>query len=152
MNLILSYVKEINPCDVIAVVTADSRGDYIEEVMQEFGGKALRLNFSSFNLNNYKYLKTLSCEKNIVAIAMDGPLGPAGEPKKLPFYLSNYSNKKIIGIKVEYKKVLKLRHRWDNYVIPVPGCNIKITFIDFGLNSSEDNFSFLKNKIKIAME
>lgn len=151
MNLILRYIKKNNPCDVIAVVTADSRGDYIEEVMKEFGGKALRLNFSYFDFNNYKCLKTLSCEKNIVAIAMDGPLGPAGEPKKLPLYLSNYSNKKIIGIKVEYNKAFKLKHRWDNYVIPVPRCNIKITFIDFGLNSSKESFTFLKNKIKIAM-
>ena len=87
MNLVLKKLShKTAPVDVI--VTADTRGNYIEDMVRRCGGNALRVpdGYKAFpalrKIVQDSYEKTHS-----LAVALDGPLGPRHEPKKLAFYL-----------------------------------------------------------------
>ena len=87
MNLVLEKLShKTAPVDVI--VTADTRGNYIEDMVRRCGGNALRVpdGYKAFpalrKIVQDSYEKTHS-----LAVALDGPLGPRHEPKKLAFYL-----------------------------------------------------------------
>ena len=70
------------PVDVI--VTADTRGNYIEHMVQRCGGHALRVpdGYQAFAALKKIVLDTYEKEHSL-AVALDGPLGPRHEPKKL---------------------------------------------------------------------
>ena len=87
MNLVLEKLShKTAPVDVI--VTADTRGNYIEDMVRRCGGNALRVpdGYKAFpalrKIVQDSYEKTHS-----LAVALDGPLGPRHEPKNLSFYL-----------------------------------------------------------------
>ena len=116
MNMILSEIsKQTSPVDVI--VTADKRGDYIQNMIERSGGHALRVpdGFASFGalkvIMQNAYERTRS-----IAVALDGPLGPRHEPKKLAFYLSEQAEEDFVGISVSYSAKLRMTWRWDKYV------------------------------------
>lgn len=132
MNVVLSELsKYTNPVDVI--VTADSRGDYIEEMIKQSGGQALRVKDGSAG---FKALKTIV--KNAyetthsLAVALDGPLGPRHEPKRLAFYLAEQAQEDFVGISVTYSNCIRLRWRWDKYAIPLPFSVVTVAAHNYG--------------------
>lgn len=97
------------------------------------GGSALRVpdGFASFGalkgiLQN-AYERTRS-----IAVALDGPLGPRHEPKKLAFYLSEQAQEDFVGISVSYSSKLRLGWRWDKYVIPLPFSTVTVAAHNYG--------------------
>ena len=83
MNLVLKNLRgKTAPVDVI--VTADTRGNYIEHMIKKCGGNALRIPDGYAAFGALKKLMQSSYEQSrSLAIALDGPLGPRHEPKKL---------------------------------------------------------------------
>ena len=76
MNLVLEELSgKTSPVDVI--VTADTRGDYIEHMLQACGGHALRVpdGFAAFGALK-KILQDSYEQTRSIAVALDGPLGP----------------------------------------------------------------------------
>ena len=133
MNLVLeSLADKTTPVDVI--VTADTRGNYIEHMIRRCGGSALIVpdGFKAF-----AFLKKIvqdSYEKNhSIALALDGPLGPRHEPKKLAFYLSEHAEEEFVGISLSYSSCLRLRRRWDKYVIPLPFTTVTVAVKNYGI-------------------
>ena len=49
-----------------------------------------------------------------IAVALDDPLGPRHEPKKLAFYLSEHAEEDFVGITVSYSSCIRLWRRWDD--------------------------------------
>ena len=108
MNLVLEELSgKTSPVDVI--VTADTRGDYIKKILQD------------------SYEQTRS-----IAVALDGPLGPRHEPKKLAFYLAEQAQESFVGISVSYHGCLRLFWRWDHYAIPLPFSKVIVAVHDYG--------------------
>ena len=98
MNLVLEELSgKTSPVDVI--VTADTRGDYIEHMLQACGGHALRVpdGFAAFGALK-KILQDSYEQTRSIAVALDGPLGPRHEPKKLAFYLAEQAQESFVGI------------------------------------------------------
>lgn len=85
MMLVLRQVsKKIKRINVI--VTADKRGDVIEKIISHYGAIALRIP-DGLKIRYYlRQLKEASKSEGILATALDGPLGPIHEPKKLIFF------------------------------------------------------------------
>lgn len=81
MNLVLKNLRgKTAPVDVI--VTADTRGNYIEHMIKKCGGNALRIPDGYAAFGALKKLMQSSYEQSrSLAIALDGPLGPRHEPK-----------------------------------------------------------------------
>lgn len=132
MNLALSELEEnTSPVDVI--VTADTRGDYIQHMIEQCGGSALRVpdGFASFKALK-KILKDAYERTRSIAVALDGPLGPRHEPKKLAFYLSEQAQEDFIGITVSYSSKLRMTWRWDQYVIPLPFSTVTVEAHNYG--------------------
>lgn len=82
MNLVLKNLAEKTaPVDV--VVTADTRGDYIQYMIEKCGGSTLRIpdGYAAFGALK-KLMQTSYEQTRSMAVALDGPLGPRHEPKK----------------------------------------------------------------------
>lgn len=133
MNLVLERLShKTTPVDVI--VTADTRGNYIENMIRRCGGNALRVpdGYQAFaalrKIVQDSYEKTHS-----IAVALDGPLGPRHEPKKLAFYLSEHAEEDFVGISLTYSSCLRLTRRWDKYVIPLPFTTVTVSVKDYGI-------------------
>ena len=133
MNLVLeNLAHKTTPVDVI--VTADTRGNYIENMVRRCGGNALRVpdGFKAFTA--LKKIVQDSYEKtHSIAVALDGPLGPRHEPKKLAFYLSEHAEEDFAGISLSYSSCLRLRRRWDKYVIPLPYTAVTVAVKNYGV-------------------
>lgn len=133
MNLLIKEFSNDN-VDIDVVVTANKRGNYIENVIKRYGGKALRMADGNRIKDNLAYLKEESKVNNkVIAIALDGPLGPYKEPKKLGYMLSNISGKAMILVEVKYSRCIRLNNRWDRYVIPLPFTKISYNINELGI-------------------
>ena len=132
MNLVLKNLAERTaPVDV--VVTADTRGDYIEHMIEKCGGNAVRISDGYAAFGALKKLMQSSYEQTrSLAIALDGPLGPRHEPKKLAFYLSEQKRDDFVGISVSYSACLRMFWRWDKYAVPLPFSKVTVTVRDYG--------------------
>lgn len=133
------------------IVTASRRGDYIEDTCEAYQIKALRMPDGLKMKSFLKELKLEAMEKDsTTCIALDGPLGPLHEPKKVAFLLANISDKPFIGIKSSFSRKIVLKKRWDNYIIPLPFGKIKFYGNMIGKISDDQlrNFKEYKEEIK----
>lgn len=133
MNLVLEKLAhKTAPVDVI--VTADTRGNYIENMVKRCGGNALRVPDGYKAFAALKKIVQDSYEKtHSIAVALDGPLGPRHEPKKLAFYLSEHAEEDFVGICLAYSSCIRLKHRWDKYVIPLPYTTVTVAVKNYGV-------------------
>ncbi len=133
MNVVLKNLADkTTPVDVI--VTADTRGNYIEHMIRKSGGKALRVPDGYKAFAALKNIVRESYEKDhSLAMALDGPLGPRHEPKKLAFYLSEHADEEFVGISLSYSSCIRLNRRWDKYVIPLPFTTVTVAVKDYGV-------------------
>lgn len=133
------------------IVTADRRGDIIEEMLRPYKAKALRLP-DGLRMRPFfnGLITTVKQEDGILAASLDGPTGPLHEPKKLLFLLASEAQKPVVCIHFQYKRVIRLKKRWDHYVIPLPFSRIRATVDDWGTITMEDlkNFNEIKKAIK----
>lgn len=136
MNLVLKHMKERETA-VEVLVTADERGEYIQDIIEKCGGEAVRIGYGFCNAGILKeLLRSLGERKKSIAVAMDGPLGPRYIPKKMPFFLSEKSRSELIGITLSYSRKLALKSRWDHYRIPLPFTTIRVQFDNYGVTHS----------------
>ena len=135
MNLVLQAVTK-ECADVSVLVTADERGEYIQNLLERCGGEAVRVGYGFCNAGTLKdLLKALKEAKRSVAIAMDGPLGPRHIPKKLTYFLSEKSQTELTGVTIDYSHKISLNRRWDHYHIPLPFSRITVRFNNYGIVS-----------------
>lgn len=150
MNLILDYVAKRKE-NIKGIVTADRRGDFIENILYYYGARTLRMPDGMKLRGFFKDLINESkVDKTTIAIALDGPLGPLHEPKKIGFMLSNESNKPLIGVKINVTRKISLTKRWDNYRVPLPFTTIMFSMHNLGVSTREDlkNFKETQEKAK----
>lgn len=150
MNFLLRQMQKSHHQTQI-IVTADKRGNYIEGVIAKYGAKALRMPDGMRLRPFLQNLKEKAKEERAnLCIALDGPLGPLHEPKKLGFMLAHEANKPCVLIKVEYTRKIHLYKRWDKYVIPLPFGKITFTAYYIEKVTKEDlrDFANYKQKIK----
>lgn len=150
MQLILKQFKKEKK-NISVLVTADSRGDFIEGMIEEYGAKAIRV---SDGIKMKETFPTVVVEAKreggILAASFDGPLGPRYRPKRLLFLLAKQADKDMVYIHFTYSSCIRLRFRWDNYVIPLPFTRIKAHVEDLGkitnfhLNSIKNDSLVLK--------
>ena len=124
MNLVLGQMAErTRPVHVI--VTADTRGDYIEKMLESCGGHALRVADGRASFGKLREILEEYRHKDAsVAVALDGPLGPRHQPKKLAFYLAETLGQGFTGFTI--------RWRWDQYAIPLPFSKVTVWAHDYG--------------------
>ena len=102
-------------------------------MLQACGGHALRVpdGFAAFGALK-KILQDSYESTRSIAVALDGPLGPRHEPKKLAFYLAEQAQESFVGISVSYHGCIRLFWRWDHYAIPLPFSRVSVAVHDYG--------------------
>lgn len=152
MYLVLNRLAKKIP-DIAVIVTADERGDFIEDVVNHYGARALRM---PDGLKMRKQLPELireaKKEETAVAAALDGPLGPLHEPKKLLFLLAKEAEKEVCYFRFRYSRVLRSKKRWDHYAYPLPFTRITVTAENLGKVTAEQlkNFEKYRENFKAA--
>lgn len=138
MNLVLEELaKRVKP--VYVIVTADRRGDYIEAMIKSCGGYALRVPDGRASFSRLKEIQENFQGKDVsIAVALDGPLGPRHEPKKLAFYLGEVLKKEFTGVTLSYSSCIRLRHRWDEYAVPLPWSKVRVCVHSYGMVRKRD--------------
>ncbi len=149
MQLVLKeFAKEKKKIQII--ITADKMGDYIQQMVRRYGAEAIRLPDGLKMRPFFAQLKADSTsEGSILATALDGPTGPLHEPKKLLFFLASEADKEMTYVHFTYNRVLRLKNRWDNYVIPLPFAKIVAEVEDLGKITKMDlkNFNDYKKRL-----
>lgn len=149
MNLLLQKINNNNR-EINVVVTKDKRGNYIESIIKKFGAGALRMPDGIKMKGFLRELKDKSKESNsTLCIALDGPLGPYKDPKKVAFMLSNEAMKPCILVESSFSRKITLNKRWDKYVIPLPFSKIQFELKSLGVTQREElkNFNEYKKRI-----
>lgn len=126
MNLILEHYSTKKQ-KIRVVVTEDARGEYIEKMIQYFGGDTLRLGDGARIRKGIKSLYEVCKEDEILCLALDGPLGPAHVPKEISFKLAKKFKKPFYLVEVNCSKAIILWRRWDHYKIMLPFSKIRFT-------------------------
>lgn len=142
MQLVLQQLARCHD-RIKVIVTSDRRGDTIEQMIHHFGAEAIRLPDGLGMRPFFKELKQESrVQGEIMAAALDGPLGPLHEPKKLLFLLACEAGKEMVSVHFHFCRVIRLKSRWDRYVIPLPFCRISASFEELGMVRAEDLKNF----------
>ncbi|MGL5576671.1 MAG: hypothetical protein ACRDCW_14125 [Sarcina sp.] len=149
MNFLL---REVSKRDfrIYGVTTTNKRGNYIRNIMENYKGIAIRMPDGIKMKGFLTELKEKSkIENTSLYITLDGPVGPYKVPKKIGASLSNASGKKLILIKVNYKRKIKFFLRWDKYLFPLPFNKIEFEIENMGIVSKEELRTFSEYKKKI---
>lgn len=138
------------------VTTKDRRGDYIEGVCKYFGYQTFRLPDESDGGNYlFKIRNMINKENSNLILSLDGPLGPYHSPKDIAFVFSMMSKRKVVPISLSVKRKIRLKKRWDNFIIPIPFNEIIIDFndpIEINKDDKKEKFETQKENIKNIME
>ena len=149
MMLVLKEIRKGTNDPIHIVVTSDRRGDYIEHILHFMGAKAIRLPDGLKIRRFANELKALSDTQGLVAASLDGPLGPLHEPKKFLFRLAHQGEKEMCYVYLKYSRAIRLKHRWDNYCIPLPFTQITASIEDLGQITQKDLHNFEDFKLKL---
>ena len=112
----------------VHVLVSQSRdGEIFARVTSALGYRVTRGSDSRGALNVRHLRKTLD-DGEFVAMALDGPRGPAGEIKPGSLWLSRSSGRPLWIAEVSYGRHFTLK-TWDNFVVPLP-----LTTVDIRIN------------------
>lgn len=137
-QLILKQLVPINQKATV-LVTGKWRGDVIAEIIEHYKGEPFRVTYEGKTVEQFKQLfQQVKTSKNLIVMAFDGPKGPRHEIKKVAFLLSCKNKRRLVGVKIRYKRKIQIRHRWDKYVIPLPFNKISVEIVDIGMITASD--------------
>lgn len=132
MQFVLRELQKYNKF-VHVIVTSERRGDYIAEMVTNYGGAPMRLPDGLQMRSFMKDLKEASKKESMtIAAAMDGPSGPYRKPKRLLFMLAHEADKSIVYVRFRKKGMLTFPWRWDKYRIPLPFTRLICDIDSFG--------------------
>lgn len=154
MNFFLREIHE-KVTRLHIVTTADKRGNYIGAIVENYGAKPLRMP-DGVKMKSFltKLKETANIPNSSISVALDGPLGPFKEPKKLGVMLASEAEKNYVLVKVNCVKKIILNKRWDKYVIPLPFNKFEFIISDMGVINKEvlRNFKDYKETIKEKLQ
>ena len=98
------------------------RGTVIGRIVEAFGNFSLQIGHP----NAHGSLQAvLGGQTGLLAIAVDGPLGPYHKVKRGAIILSATCDARIVPISVEVRPAVYLR-RWDRMVLPLPFARVSV--------------------------
>ncbi|MGL4654846.1 MAG: hypothetical protein ACRCWM_03010 [Sarcina sp.] len=149
MNFLLREFRK-SEYRIYGVTTTNKRGNYIKNIMESYDGIAIRMPDGIKMKSFLTELREKSkIEDTSLYITLDGPVGPYKVPKKIGASLSNASGKKLLLIKVDYKRKIKFFLRWDKYLFPLPFNKIEFKVENMGVVTKEELRGFSEYKKKI---
>lgn len=115
----------------VTVFTSRSfRGKIIASICRAYGYRPNLLPPGQRGYHTMRHVLTAQAQQKadpwIVAIAIDGPLGPARKVKSGALYLAARTGAVIMPIAVSSRPSLSINSRWDSFEIPLPWAKIDL--------------------------
>lgn len=129
---------------LVAPVSRSKDGELQVGVLGGFGIRAIRGSSSRGGVGALKGLIKALRNGAIALIAVDGPRGPMGVPKKGAFYLSGRLGVPVYPVIGECSRTVCLTRAWDKMRVPLPFSRICVRFgkpIEAGPRGCIDHFS-----------
>ena len=128
---------------LVAPVSRSKDGELQVGVLAGFGIQSIRGSSSRGGVGALKGLIKALRRGAIALIAVDGPRGPMGVPKKGAFYLSERLGVPVYPVVGECSRTICLTRTWDEMHIPLPFSRIRVRFgkpLDAGPKACLDEF------------
>lgn len=137
-QLVLRQLEPINQTATV-LVTGKWRGNVIAEIVKHFKGEPFRIKYEGKTVDQFKILfQKVRNSKELIVMAFDGPKGPRHEVKKVAYLLASKNKRKLVALRIRYKKKIRIMHRWDKYVIPLLFNRITVEVVDLGMVMPSD--------------
>jgi len=114
------------PLAVMASLSRD--GQMQAEICRRFGLEVVRGSSSRGGLGGLLGLGRRLRHGRSVALAVDGPRGPAHQAKPGVVALAAASGRPIVPVAVGLRRKLVLRRAWDRFQIPAPFTRVQVAF------------------------
>lgn len=103
---------------VYAMISESHDGEILANVAHKLGYVVVRGSDTHGAFSVRHLIKPLQ-NNQFVAMALDGPRGPAGEVKQGSLWLAKTTSRPIWLVNMNYKAHFKLK-TWDNMILPLP--------------------------------
>ncbi|MBQ5610886.1 MAG: DUF374 domain-containing protein [Fibrobacteraceae bacterium] len=110
--------------NVHAMISSSKDGDIFTNLAESLGYKIVR-GSDSLHAESIRHLVKPLKNNSFVAMALDGPKGPARQKKPGTAWLSQKTNRPLYEVKVTYGLHFQL-HSWDKSKIPFPFSKVTI--------------------------
>lgn len=125
------------------IVSASKDGELVSNICEKLGHKTVRGSSSKGGSTALKKMIKLLKQGIPGAIAVDGPRGPAKEPKLGIFELAYLTKAVVVPITVVPSHYWSFTKSWDNFRLPVPFTSLYIHYgkpIQVEKISKKENF------------
>lgn len=113
------------------VLTNDSfRGRVIAGICRRFGYSPVLLPAAVNSSGLSQVIQLFARRPGLVALALDGPMGPYHRIRSGAIYLSAHKDVRLVPIGVASQRKLTLTCRWDRQQIPLPGSRVALVVGD----------------------
>lgn len=153
-NLIGAILSQKNKSHAV-IVSPSNDGELVAKTCEKMGHHTARGSSSRGGQAALKQMIRLLKSKTPGAITVDGPRGPAQEPKKGIFELAYLTGTVIIPLTVIPKSYWTIKKSWDQFRIPMP---FTCFYIHFGApllidkDSKKDEFNQASLDLKHQLE
>lgn len=153
-NLIAAIMSEMKTPHAV-IVSSSKDGELVAKTCEWLGHKTARGSSTRGGGSALKKMIRLLKAGTPGAITVDGPRGPAKEPKPGIFELALLSQTPIIPLTVIPNKYWSFKKSWDQFRLPKPFATF---YVHYGMpiivdkSSKSDNFSQTMIDLKTAMK
>ena len=114
----------------VAVISASRDGQYIADIIKQFGIEAVRGSSSKKGSQALHGALKAVAEGKTVSFTPDGPRGPKYTMGRGPIYLASQTGIPVVPIGINYSSYWELKS-WDRFQIPKPWAKITLEIGDF---------------------
>jgi len=110
---------------VTALASRSRDGELAAQVIERLGFEAIRGSSSRGGLAALAAGRRVLRDGRSLALTVDGPRGPAGEPKPGAAALSRMGRAPLCWVRIEVSRGLRLKS-WDRFLIPLPFARVTV--------------------------
>lgn len=138
------------------LTTRSFRGDVIARICRWFGYRPIQIEHG-VETNALAYLESdlSSNHAMLAAIAIDGPRGPAHQPKAGALRIASDLGFRLIPISVSGSPKRVVEKRWDKHEIPLPFARVRIAVgepLDVPKNIPMENLPEWQDRLRARIE
>ncbi|MCL1807516.1 MAG: hypothetical protein FWG31_07425 [Oscillospiraceae bacterium] len=147
------YFPQLQHRGDIIITTVDKRGNVVEMLGRKFGFDPYRLPDESVPDVSLVSLRRMLADTKgkHICFSMDGPLGPYHVPQRFFLTLTFLAKKRVLPVSIQVKRKIRLKRRWDKYMIPLPFSRMTFT-VHPPLEVHKKDFDTLPETIRLIMD
>ena len=130
---IMKYLEIPAEKPIGVVIAGDHRQEMLESLSRKLGYKTYAIGSSEHSLRGAReVLKAIIDLKSgqiaCLFLAVDGPDGPAFEPKPGTAFIAQRAEASIVPMAIYSPQAIVLQHRWDQLAMPIPYSDVYVYF------------------------